>query len=346
MIEPERILEPVRPDAPAVRGLREYESGDDLAAAVSEAAAAVERSLRLLLRSDVGSADEDRVRALSPEELPFARLIERLRARELISLDLAGRTHELRAAAARVADGSGTPRAGDADDALQTIARLREEVASAPERAAATSSTEETPATPRPRPQATLDTTTAVPLPARRRRAWAAGGILLFLVGVAALVLWLFGGESDREAGMRAFERADYLEASQSFEAAVADHPDDVGTRLYLARTLRRLGRTGEAAAQLRAAARLAPEDADVRRELGHLFMDLGQPAAAVRQYRQAIELDPDANANWLGLLRALAAAHDPDFAQTLRRAPADVRAAVGTARSAAPRPDSQTRAQ
>ena len=106
MIEPDRVLQPLDTRPTIDERLREYDSAEALAAAVRDAADALERSLRLLLRSDRGATDADRVHALSPAELPHERLIERLRQRELISIELAGLSHQTHAARTRAEAGT------------------------------------------------------------------------------------------------------------------------------------------------------------------------------------------------------------------------------------------------
>src|SRR2546430_6435111 len=113
MIDPARVLQPLDEAQTDIRQLSDYQNTDDLSRAVQEAWRAVERSLRLLLRADMGAPDALRLSALSADELPADRLIESLRQRNRISLELAGMTHELERAAARAA--AGGVRAADAD---------------------------------------------------------------------------------------------------------------------------------------------------------------------------------------------------------------------------------------
>ena len=110
----------------AIHMLEEYRTADELGRAVVDSWRAVDHSLRLLLRSDPEVPDELRLAALSPDELPLERLLNALRHRGLISLELAGSAHELGRAAERARHGD--VRAADGDLALRVVARLREEV--------------------------------------------------------------------------------------------------------------------------------------------------------------------------------------------------------------------------
>lgn len=325
MIEADRILEPVAPDAAPIRGLREYTNSTTLADALRGTLGAVEQSLRLLLRADRGAGEQDRMRAMSAQELPLEQLIERLRARDRISIQLAGTIHELR----RRVDTGGTafaPGPPDADRALELIARLRREVQEqqdAPVREAAHHAVVDHPIE--------LPKTKAVPADDGTRRAPA---LLGFGVGLAALFLALFivwrsfGDPFDD--GVAAFREGDLTEAVRHFREAVEDDEQDPTPRLYLGRVYRRLGRHEEAGDQLRRAVTLAPRDADIRRELGYLFLDLRSFDAAIRQFEQAVELEPEEEASWIGLVRAMRLGEDPRAESTLARAPANARALLG----------------
>lgn len=320
MIEADRILEPVAADSPAVRALREYTGPEALAGALGAVSAALEQSLRLLLRSDRGASESDRMRAMSPQDLPFPDVIERLRARGLVSIELAGTVHELRRA---IESGrtSAAPTPADADRALEVVARLRREV-----RALDDSSVREA-------AHHTIENhlleeeTSEVPGP-RQRRGLARAGVAVAAVTLLLAVFALVSSAGDPlEDGIEAFRRGDLTEAARHFRGAVADDATDPTPRLYLARVYRRLDRHAEAGDQLREAARLAPRDAGIRRELGYLFLDLRSYPAAVRQFEQAVELEPAVDANWLGLVRSQRLAGDARADANLARAPADVRA-------------------
>ena len=325
MIDPSRVLQPLDEAEDAIRRLRDYRTPDQLADAVRAVWLAVERALRLLLRADRGAPDALRLAALSPADLPTDRLIQGLRDRGLISLELGGLAHELEQAAQRAE--AGQPRAADADVAQGAVDRLRAEVhalAEEPVRAAAHQTVSD---------RALDEPAAPVPPPARRGR----GLLVGVAVAVAALVLvFLFIGRlTDGTADAMAEAVADFragrlAEAEAGFRTVLERDPENVSALLYLARIHRRENRLDAAADRLREAAALAPEDADVRRELGHLFIQLGRAEEGIRQYRRAVELAPEHAANWLALIRALRAIDSPEADDWLRRAPPEVQAALG----------------
>ena len=320
MIEADRILEPVAPDAAPIRGLREYTDAASLADALRGTVAALEHSLRLLLRADRGASEDDRMRAMSQQELPFDRLIERLCSRDRLSIELAGTIHELRR---RVETGGSywTPGPSDADRALEVVARLRREVHAledAPVRAAAHQAVVD---------HAIVEGASEVPAAPPRRPARRLGVALVFLTLALALVAILLSRDDPMEEGIAAFQAGDLTEAAEHFRAAVEDEDEDATPRLYLGRVYRRLGRHAEAGDQLRRAATLAPRDADVRRELGYLFLDLRSWQPAIEQFELAVEAEPEEEANWIGLVRAMRLGADPRAEATLARAPAAARA-------------------
>lgn len=332
MIEADRILEPVAPDAAPIRGLREYTNSATLADALRGTLGAIEQSLRLLLRSDRGAGEQDRMRAMSPQELPFEQLVERLRARDRISIQLAGTLHELR----RRVESSGpalAPGPPDADRALELIARLRREVQEqqdAPVREAAHHAVVAHPIE-QPKTKAVRPAATARPAP---NLAGVGASILALLL--ALFLVWR-GLDDPFEEGIEAFREGELTEAVRHFRAAVEDDEENPTPRLYLGRVYRRLGRHEEAGDQLRRAATLAPRDADIRRELGYLFLDLGSYAAAIRQFEQAVELEPEGEASWIGLVRAMRLGNDPRSESTLARAPANARALLARESAGAP---------
>lgn len=313
-----RLLQPLAEERAAVETLTAYRTGTELAGALLRIRAAVDRVLRLLLRSDSGAPDEVRLRAMSADQLPFDDLIASLRRRDLITLELAGLVHGLEEAAARAHDG--TARAADADTALAVVERLSGELGSdavpsdhGPERPMAVDATG-------PEPVATRE-------PRRgRQRYWV--GVLAVAV---ALVAWLFGVRPRLQSAraVQAFREGRWVEAERLFGERLAKS-DDATSMLYLARMYRMGERYEEAAEMLRRGAAVAPGDADIRRELGYLFLDLGRPESAVEQFRLAQELDPGESLNWIGLIRALTEAGSPEAEEWLRRAPADVRASLG----------------
>ncbi|HET9986491.1 MAG TPA: tetratricopeptide repeat protein [Longimicrobiales bacterium] len=290
-----------------------YESTAELGGAVQTTWAAVERSLRLLVRADERAPESVRLAALSPVDLPFPQLLETLRQRNLITLDLAGRAYELSRAAERVA--TGEVRASDADLARGVAADLRREVHATAGRpvqevahhAVETGAVEE-PVHPVPPPSA--------------RRPWvvaAAAALVLALVGTGIYLLVARRSNPMREA-QAAYQARRLGVAEQGFRKVAADDPDNVTARLYLARIYRTQGRYREAGEVLQQATAKAPDDPDVLREVGHLFMALGRPVPAAARYERAVQLQPGEKMNWLGLIRALRAAGDPRVDQLVTR--------------------------
>lgn len=323
MIDAPRVLRPLSEAGDAIDSLVTYSRPAELAAALEATWTAVERSLRLLLRSDIAVPEEQRLAALSPEDLPLPRLVEALRQRNLISMELAGRAHELAQAAERAAHGD--VRASDADVGRQTVAELRREVTAAADspiqevahHAVETGAVQEPPQ----------------PVPAARR-----GSrpplvpilIALVLIGVVVAIVFALKGRGggDQEA-MAAFKEGRLGVAEQKFRAVVQDQPDNVLALLYLARIYRREGRFASADTMLGQAVRYAPDDADVRRERGHLLMAAGQPARAALEYERAVQAAPKEKLNWIGWVQALRASNDPRVAEVIRRAPPDAQAVL-----------------
>src|SRR5512142_457195 len=129
MIDAPRVLRPLSEAGDATDKLVTYERPAELAGSLEATWTAVDRSLRLLLRSDPAVPEELRLAALAPDQLPLPRLVEALRQRNLISMELAGRVHELAQAAERAR--AGDVRASDADVARTAVMELRREVTAA-----------------------------------------------------------------------------------------------------------------------------------------------------------------------------------------------------------------------
>ncbi|MBI4408425.1 MAG: tetratricopeptide repeat protein [Gemmatimonadetes bacterium] len=324
MVDPAEVLKPLAQADSAIGRLHEYQSAHELARALGECWDAVQRTLRLLLRSDAGAPDELRLRALSASDLPTDRLLDALRQRKLISLELAGTVHELEQVAARAA--RGVVRAADADLARRVLERLRAEVHALEERpvrevvhhAVETRALSEPPE--------------SVPPPDRSAaRRWRSLVLsLAALVVVVVIVVLLFGRGGGVEKGVAAFEAGRLEAAEERFQDVLEREPENVTALLYLGRIYRRKGLYQEAARVLERAASASPEDDDVRRELGRLFMNLNRPMQAAEQFRRALEADPEDEKNWIGLIQALRAAGDARAEEYLRRAPPSVRAVLG----------------
>lgn len=320
MTDVERVLGPLREQDAEIGKLDTYASAGELADAIVSVHAALERSVRLLLRTDAEAPEDARMSALAGDT-PLDGVITALRRRDRVSMQLAGRLHESETIARRIAEG-GTPRPADADAVRSAVQQLHDEV-----RRSADESPPVVP--PSVSPFSLEEDLPAAEAEEGRSRSLAIPLILLVLLAVVAAVLVQRGG-GEREAALDSFRAGDLAGARTQLEAVLADDPADVTARLYLARIHRREGRLREAAAALEAAVANAPEDADVRRELGWLFLDLGRPEPAVEQFRLARDAEPEVTSNWIGLVRALREAGDPSAGEVLRQAPAEARAALG----------------
>jgi tetratricopeptide (TPR) repeat protein len=330
-------LRPLDEAADSTRDLIEYSSPAELNAAVVAVAAALDRSVRLMLREDADAPEEHRLGALSIKAMSTEQVVRSLRSRNQISLETAGALHHVTGAAERAASGAATAR--DADLLRHAVERVRAEL-NAADPAAERPRAEAGPgpgAAPAAGPQGPAEGPAEGPagggarLPARvqgrgRWMAWAGAVIALFFLAGLAWVL-VGGGDADFDAGVAAFRAERWDSAAAAFERVLDERPVDVTARLYLARVYRRQGRLAEAGQVLGEAVRVAPEDAAVRREMGHLLLQTGEPVTAVAEYERALELDPESALGWAGLVRALRAAGDPRAHQALERAPPEARA-------------------
>jgi tetratricopeptide (TPR) repeat protein len=340
MIEADRVLRPLQEAEPAIGKLDTYESPVVLLEALRSTWQAVERTLRVLLRSDTTVPDTVRMAAMSSSDMAFDAVLSELRRRDRVSIELAGRLHEL-GQAVRRAEGSGA-RPADADLAQDVVSLVRRQVhdaADRPMRASAHGAVvsealgddvHPVPAE-KPAKRWRFDVQALQALVARvpRSRPWVLGMAAGATVLVLLLAMLLFNRGSDMEAGVEAFRQQRFGVAEQRFRAELSRNEDNVTARLYLARILRQQGRTQEVAELLKGAARTAPRDPAVRRELGHLFLDLQEPALAVEQFKIAVEHAPEEQLNWVGLIEALYRAGDPATEQWVTRAPPAVQAMV-----------------
>jgi tetratricopeptide (TPR) repeat protein len=333
MIETDRVLRPLREAEPAIEQLDTYESPVVLTEALRATWQAVDRTLRTLLRSDASAPDSIRLTALSPEQMSADAVMLELRRRDMVSLAVAGRVHELRHALRRAE--AGTVRAADADNAREVVRSLIEEVHGAARRANTSSDAHVAsppPFPPQGDPHAGDEDAPAVRIgwSGAQTRPLLLAATAMALLLCAVLAVFLFGDGSELEQGVAAFSDGRMDVAEQHFRAALRHDADDTTARLYLARILRRESRHQEAADLLRDAAALDPDDAAIRRELGYLFMDLDRPAYAGTQFRRAVEIDAEDPLNWVGLVHALALSGDSAAAaEWLRRAPAAAREMV-----------------
>jgi hypothetical protein len=357
MIDRDRALRPLRDAAPSIERLETYESPAELVEALRATWHAIDTTLRTLLRSAPTVSDELRMAALSRTETSHDTVITELRRRDVISLRLAGRVHELMHVVESL--DAATVRPGHADIAADVVAQLRAEVEgaaashghAAPASAARAQSAGMAgmpgragtvqPADAEGDADADADADAGIAVAARRRRRLlpplrgpialvAAAAVILIL---AVVMVFLFGRGSEMADGIDAFRAGRAGVAEQHFRAVLERDANNVTARLYLGRILRTQGRLQEATEVLGTAARLAPEDAAVRRELGYLLIGLDQAPQAAQQFRTAVELEPAEPLGWVGLYEALHRAGDPAAAEVLRRAPAEAQAMIRTGR-------------
>jgi tetratricopeptide (TPR) repeat protein len=323
------VLRPLEEAERAIDSLETYESPAVLKEALRASWHAVERSLRLLLRSDATAPDSIRLAALSAGDMTLDTVVGELRRRNRISIQFAGQVHEMSQSQGRI-EREG-PRASDADLAQSLVHALRStvhELADRPMRDAAHGAVVD---------EALGDEVRAVPLSSRvpsvLRRPIVLGALAGTILIVGILAVLLFGRGSDMEEGIAAFREERYGVAEERFRAALGRNQDNVTARLYLSRILRSQGRNQEVAELLQGAAEVAPRDPAVRRELGRFFIDLKQPAMAVEQFKIAVEQGPEEQVNWVGLIEALYRAGDPTVEQWVTRAPPAVQAMVRSGR-------------
>lgn len=323
MSDSHRALQPLQEAESAIAKLQDYESSAELASAVQATHAAVQRSLRYLLRSDKNAPDDLRLAAFSPSELSSDRLIPALRQREYISLDLAGQIFELEQAAKRAETDS--VRASDADHALRVVDQLRTEIttlADKPVRDVAHSTVE----------AGALDEVHTIRADKESRTPMRLMVALLLCVLLAVLGV-LVARKSDTEKGIALFEKQQYSEAEKVLRDQVEDDPGNALAAYYLAAIYRRSQRYDDAGRVLRRAIEKNPRDPFLREELGNLFMSANQPALAAKQYRLALESDPEEPRYWIKLVGALRNAGDPEAEAVLQRAPEEARAMLQSGR-------------
>lgn len=332
MIETDRVLRPLREAAPAIERLDTYESPAVLTEALRATWHAADRTLRMLLRSDASAPDSIRMTAMSPEQMTPESVMTELRRRDLVSLGLAGRVHELRHALERAH--AGGVRASDADGAREVVRCIIEEVEGAARRA--TNAAGAGVGTADVSPERAPDHDAGMVVTRSGGIGWPPrplllAGVVAVLLGLAAAAVYLLHDESQMDRGIAAFRADRHEAAEQHFRAALEQDDGNATARLYLARIMRIDSRYEEAAEVLRTAAARAPNDPAVRRELGYLFLDLGRARSAVDQFRRAVEADPEDAVNWTGLVHSLRQSGDSAAAaEWLRRAPEEAREMMG----------------
>jgi tetratricopeptide (TPR) repeat protein len=289
------VLQPLQEAGAAIKKLQDYESQAELASAVQATNAAVQKSLRYLLRADKSAPDDIRLAALSPNDLAPDRLIPALRQRNLISLDLAGQVHELDQAATRAQQGN--VRAADGDLALRTVDHLRAEVGELGERPMREVAHAAVTEGPLDKPHAVRPSSRS---PARIIAA-------LVAVVVIALAAWLLLRKSPTEKGVAQFDKGDYSGAERTLSDVANENPGNATASYYLAILYRRSQRYDDAGRVVRRALDKTPNDKFLREELGNLFMLLNHPDLAAKQYRLAQQQDPKNARYWVKLVQALA---------------------------------------
>lgn len=327
--EDQSALRPLRNVAATMAALRSGSIADEeVSGAVIQVAAAVEMSLRRLLRDHPRAALQVRLRALAPDELRADEVLAELRQHDRISIELAAAVHELLEARQRLRAGD-PPAYDDATLAFRVADRLEHEAslplpapASVPEPLDLESAEAE-------------EASGATRSPFRRERPRARPGGRVVAAAAAGLVLvvllvvwWSWPrGPDQMQEGIARFQSGAYEDAAAYFWRHAQAHPRDATARVYLARIHRRLDRPEMAQAQLDSALTIAPDDPDVLVELGFLLADGGEHAAAVERFREALVRDPDLEAAWVGLVQSLRRDGRADAAErVLERAPAALR--------------------
>ena len=80
--------------------------------------------------------------------------------------------------------------------------------------------------------------------------------------------------------------------AIDAFRACLQLSPGHVGTLLRLAKSLRAVGRKGEAVAALQRATALAPGSGKAHNEAGQIYLELNEAGLAVRSFQAAVSID------------------------------------------------------
>jgi hypothetical protein len=337
---------PLRTAREAVESLR-ASTADPRAAAVAlrRVVYAVENVLRRRLRDDPKAELDLRLSALAPDEVGTETVIDELRRRDHISLELAAGFHELVRLRQQLERGA-TPAAGDVERAVELVGRLESEMVrtpaphdprpqyaapATPQAAPAARPYRESPEREDPQDDGAADGRPLGERPFLTRvptAVWLSGILSLFVL--VLLGGWLITGPQTNgglEEGIVLFRSGAYAEAEPHFRRHAEARPNDPTPRLYLARIYRRLRDFERAATELRLALEVAPDDPGLHREVGFLLLDTGQPAAAADRFRTAVAADPESTEGWLGLIRSLREAGRPDAAQQIiERAPDEVR--------------------
>jgi tetratricopeptide (TPR) repeat protein len=292
--------------------------------------AAIEASLRRMLRDLPDVPIDTRLRALAGDEMALDEVVATLRRQDRLTRETAAGVNELASARRRVAAG-GEAAGRDLELAVSLVASLEREAyqpvpaGRSAAGAARIEAAERIGQSSAPGRERTSRREALVPV-----WIWATAGIAV----LGLLLLGVFVGRDARgpalNEGIALFRSGDFERAATEFERYVSARPEDPTGRLYLARVYRRLDRRERAAEEIRLGLEQAPEDAAFHRELGLLLLDAGQPDAASDRFRTAVTLAPESVEGWLGLIRALRESGQPQAAENIiARAPPEVRALV-----------------
>ncbi len=116
------------------------------------------------------------------------------------------------------------------------------------------------------------------------------------MIGAATgLVLLLWLQDTSLATADALFAEKRYAEAAESYQALLAERPDDPGIRVRLGASLVNLGRPAEAVPHLEDAERMVPRDPVVLRVLGQAYLAAGSFAEAARRFGALLEVAPGA---------------------------------------------------
>jgi predicted O-linked N-acetylglucosamine transferase (SPINDLY family) len=108
------------------------------------------------------------------------------------------------------------------------------------------------------------------------------------------------------ELGVRRLQAGNLTEAESLFRQALAQQPDHVDARFFLANLALRSGRFDEAITEYHHVLRLRPGDPETCNNLGNALVRQGHPGEAIEVLREAIRSRPDYAGAWSNLGRAL----------------------------------------
>ncbi|MDA8564289.1 tetratricopeptide repeat protein, partial [Mariniblastus sp.] len=100
-------------------------------------------------------------------------------------------------------------------------------------------------------------------------------------------------------SGLDAMQNGKLSQARSFFKRAASQSPQDVISRVNLARADARLGNLQEAIEHLHSAVELDPAEPNLHVELGELYFQASQPAEAAASVARALELSPRSAKAW-----------------------------------------------